>query len=193
METKENNYFLIKDFIDKDFVEFIQSYFFLRIRAGQAKLGDPQVANSYAFYGDPLSDTILQNSCDAIGKIVGKKVLPTYSYVRLYEKGAELVNHQDRPSCELSATLALGIPEGEEINPIYFSKNEDKSDAVKILLEPGDLCIYKGCDLWHWRPPFTQKWYLQAFLHYVYEDGSYTSTIYDYRPYLGMPEGSRRV
>ena len=46
-----------------------------------------------------------------------------------------------------------------------FSKNEDGSNASEIKLNPGDLCLYRGCDLYHWRPPFTQRWYLQSFLH----------------------------
>lgn len=80
---------------------------------------------------------------------------------------------------------SLGIPNETPINPIYFSTKEDRSDAVEILLEPGDLCLYRGCDLYHWRPPFEQDWYLQAFLHYVNADGENKNNIYDGRLILG--------
>ena len=186
MSFKENGYHVIKNFLDKDFVLFIQDYFFLRIKAGHAGLDDKQAPFAYSFYSDPLIETILEASTEALSEISGFKLLPTYTYSRLYGVGDELVIHRDRPSCEMSATLALGLPEGEQINPIYFSKNEDRSDAVEIILEPGDLCLYRGCDLYHWRPEFTQKWYLQAFLHYVNADGPYANHIYDQRPYLGM-------
>ena len=186
MTFQEKGYQIIRNFLDEDFVKFIQEYFYLRIRAGHAVLGDEQAENSYVFYGDPLIETVLSSSCDALSDIVGYKLLPTYSYTRLYGKGDELKNHRDRPSCESSATLALGVPDGEEISPIYFSQNEDRSDAVKIILEPGDLCLYRGCDLYHWREPFTQEWYLQAFLHYVNADGPYKDHIYDKRSYLGV-------
>ena len=43
----------------------------------------------------------------------------------------------------------------------------NKTNPTEINLNPGDLCLYRGCDLWHWREVFTQKWYLQSFLHYV--------------------------
>jgi len=59
-------------------------------------------------------------------------------------------------------------------------------NPAEINLNPGDLCLYRGCDLWHWREVFAQKWYLQAFLHYVNADGAYKDNLYDGRPYLGM-------
>jgi len=186
MNFKENGYFVIRNFLDKNFVDFINQYFFTRIRSGTACVGDSQAPNSYSFYGDPLMDTILAESAKKLSEIAEYSLLPTYTYTRLYGKGDELVIHRDRPSCELSATLALGIPEGEPINPIYFSRTEDKKDAVQIELHPGDLCLYHGCDLYHWRSPFTQKWYLQSFLHYVNADGEYKNNLYDGRPYLGM-------
>jgi hypothetical protein len=186
MNFKENGYYVIRNFINEDFVEFINQYFFTRINAGQAQLGDGQAPNSYIFYGDPLMDTILGESVEKLSEIAEYSLLPTYTYTRLYGKGDELLIHRDRPSCELSATLSLGIPKGEEISPIYFSKNEDKSNPIEIKLNPGDLCLYHGCDLYHWREPFTQKWYLQAFLHYVNANGPYKGNLYDGRPYLGM-------
>jgi hypothetical protein len=187
MTFKEKNYQIIRGFLEPDFVKFINQYFFTRINAGQAIIGDPQAPNCYGFYSDPLMETILGEATEKLSKVAGYSLLPCYTFTRLYGKGDELTIHQDRPSCELSATLSLGIPDGEEINPIYFSKNEDKSDAIEIKLNPGDLCLYHGCDLYHWRPPFTQKWYLQSFLHYVNADGPYKEYLYDKRKYLAMP------
>lgn len=186
MTFKEEGYQIVRNFIDEDFTLFIQDYFHLRIKAGHADTNDGQAIFSHSFYSDPLIETILEASCESLSEISGFKLLPTYSYTRLYGNGDELVKHRDRPSCEISATLSLGIPNGENINPIYFSQNEDGSNAKEILLRPGDLCLYQGCELYHWRPPFTQKWYLQAFLHYINADGPYKEYIYDKRPYLGV-------
>lgn len=201
MSFKEKGYHVIRNFLDPDFVAFINQYFFTRINAGQAILGDDQSPNSYSFYGDPLMDTILGESAEKLSEISEYKLLPTYTYTRLYGKGDELKIHRDRPSCELSGTLCLGIPEGEEVSPIYFASNifDNESckwrldipkpkDSIAIYLNPGDLCLYHGCDLWHWREPFIQRWYLQSFLHYVNAEGPHKDFLYDKRSYLGMPK-----
>lgn len=186
MNFCNDGYQIVRNFLDEEFCLFIQDYFYLRIKAGHADTTDAQAPFAYSFYSDPLIETILEGSCEALSEISGFKLLPTYSYTRLYGTGDELVKHRDRPSCEISATLALGIPNGEDVNPIYFTRNEDGSNPVEIILKPGDLCLYRGCELYHWRPPITQKWYLQAFLHYVNAEGPYKDNIYDKRPYLGV-------
>ena len=185
MSFQKNGFEVVKNFLDPEFISFIQEYFFVRINAQQATI-DSQAPLSYSFYADPLIETILGKSCDALTEISGINLLPQYSYVRLYKQKEELIIHKDRPSCEISATLSLGFSDDEGVNPIYFSKNENKTDAIKIKLNSGDLCLYRGCDLYHWRPPFKNSWYLQAFLHYVDKNGPYKDQIYDERPFLGM-------
>ena len=42
--------------------------------------------------------------CQKTLALIGKEVLPTYSYARLYTEGEILSKHKDRPSCEISVT-----------------------------------------------------------------------------------------
>jgi len=184
MSFKENGYLVIRNFLDKDFLDFVQDYFFIRVKSGKSSKNDSQVPGAYCFYSDPLCETILDRSCKELSEKIKINLLPTYSYTRIYLKGNELTKHRDRSSCEISATLSLA--HDGEVSPIYFSKNEDESDSVEILLNPGDICIYRGCDLWHWRKPFENNWYLQTFLHYVDSDGQYKDFIYDKRSFLGI-------
>jgi signal peptidase I len=188
MTFNKNGYEVIKQFIEKDFVEFTQDYFSLKINSGDMDLDDPQAKGNYTWYGDPLIETILQNSCEPIGNIIGVKIVPTYCFTRLYNKGDVLKKHLDRSSCEISATLSLGYSDDSSPNPICFSNNID--EIVEIYLEPGDLCVYRGCDLYHWRPPIQNTWLLQSFLHFVDGEGQYKNFIYDGREYLGFPKVS---
>ena len=64
--------------------------------------------NSYAKYGDRLMETLLVKTIDVMQRKTGLKLVPTYSYTRLYRKGNILRRHKDRPSCEISTTLNLG-------------------------------------------------------------------------------------
>jgi hypothetical protein len=49
MTFKEEGYQIIRDFLEPDFVKFVNQYFFTRINAGQAVIGDEQAPNSYIF------------------------------------------------------------------------------------------------------------------------------------------------
>ena len=160
---------------------------------------DPQVPNSYAKYADRLMETLLIKTIPVMQKKTGLKLVPTYAYCRLYKNGNILRRHKDRPSCEISTTLCLGgdpwaifiDPTGAD-NVIDEYKNIHKPNApkgVKVLLKSGDMIIYSGCELEHWREPFQGKLCGQVFLHYNHADGPFAKTnLLDKRPLLGIPK-----
>lgn len=142
---------------------------------------DDQCPMSDAIYGDPIFDNILQNFAKPIGNAVGRQLLPTYTYARIYRPGEILKKHKDRPSCEISATLTLGY-DAKSVWPIFF----DEEKCTPVNLEPGELAVYKGCDVVHWRTPFKGNWHVQVFLHYVDANGPYKDHYRDGRPDFGM-------
>ena len=103
-----------------------------------------------------------------------------------HKKGDVLARHKDRYSCEISTTLNLG---GDSW-PIYLDPTGKQGQAgVKVDLKQGDMLIYSGCDLEHWREEFTGKDCGQVFLHYNHADGRFAKTnLYDKRPILGIPK-----
>ena len=142
-------------------------------------------------------ETLLVKTIEVMQKKTGLKLVPTYSYTRLYRKGNILQRHKDRPSCEISTTLNLGgdnwpifiDPTGSD-NVIDEYKGIHKPNApkgVKVDLKPGDMLIYSGCELEHWREPFEGNLCGQVFLHYNHADGPFAkSNLYDKRPMLGI-------
>lgn len=158
--------------------ELTQHMFNLREQGVLVK--DDQCPLSDAVYGDPVFDQLLANFAEPIGKQVGRRLLPTYTYARIYYPGEVLKKHKDRPSCEISATLTLGF-KAKSNWPIYF--DEDKE--IMVELEPGELAVYKGTEVCHWRRPFKGDWHVQVFLHYVDADGPYADHAYDGRGKLG--------
>lgn len=184
-EFKEKGYLVVRNFIPKELCRFSQVYYKIRQDALQYDI-DHQCPESKSFYADPFCETLLLTSCKKLSEVTGLNLLPTYSYTRVYAKKDELVIHRDRPECQYSATLCLGRPLNEEISPIYMSKTDNVKDASELMLEEGDLCIYMGDRMYHWRKPFEQTWYLQTFLHYVDKDGQYGNRLYDGRRTLGI-------
>jgi len=136
--------------------------------------GDEQIRKSYSYYSLPVCNILLGRLTEKISKAAGKTLKPTYSYCRVCLKGAELKPHKDRPSCEYSVTLNLSQTHQW---PIYMGKR-------KVMQEPGDGVIYKGCEIEHWRPEFLGDEYVQVFLHYVDADGPYKDYTYDVKKEL---------
>ena len=114
--------------------------------------------------------SLLLKKVPLMEKETGLKLFPTYAFWRLYTLLSELKSHKDRPSCEVSVTVMLGSDNTPW--PIFM---EDQP----VDLNPGDACIYLGCDLKHWRKPFQGDWHLQTFLHYVDQNGPYAEYKFD--------------
>ena len=65
---------------------------------------------------------------------------------------------------------------------------ETDQAGIKINLNPGDMLIYSGCDLEHWREEFKGKNCGQVFLHYNKANSKKAEQNYlDKRPLLGTP------
>ena len=189
------NYFLLK----RDAVEFMYKN---NIHAESSLLGtwkDKQIPNTYSHYADFVMETLLVKMLPVMKEHTGLDLIPTYSYARAYKKGDILKRHKDRPSCEISTTLNLGgdkwsifiDPTGSD-NVIDEYKNIHKPNATKgeeVVLEVGDMLVYSGCELEHWREPFKGKLCGQVFLHYNHANGPFAkSNLYDKRPLLGIPK-----
>ena len=211
---KKKKYQVIRGALSKELSNFIFNYMMLqrdavdhmkkeqRVNPANPFIGtriDHQVPGAYSKYGDWVMETLLQYMRPIMKEKTGMDLVPTYSYTRLYEKGNILRRHKDRPSCEISTTLHLG---GDEW-PIFldptggdFVINEDAQTikpgapkGVRVDLKVGDMLIYSGCDLEHWREPFEGTVCSQVFLHYNHANGPFATTnLYDKRPMLGIPK-----
>ena len=186
------NYKVVKEAISFELANFLYNYFLLKREAVQYMyntnmiydsgiLGtwkDEQIPNTYSIYGDPVFDTLLMKVLPIMNRETGLEVVPTYSYARIYKKGDILHKHKDRPSCEISTTLNLG---GDPW-PIFL-------EGKQVDLDVGDMLIYEGCKLEHWREPFEGEHCGQVFLHYNDANGQFKDiNIFDGRDKLGTPK-----
>jgi len=197
---KEDKYEVIKEAISKEMAEFIYQYFCNKRKVTRlffdAKYisqfnddwgvwNDQQIPETYSHYGDLVMETLLGNFKECMETKTGIKLNPTYSYARIYKNGDILKRHKDRYSCEVSTTMHLG---GDEWSIFLEPSGEEGKDGKEIKLQAGDMLMYKGCDLEHWREPFEGENCGQVFLHYndatkeTAEDNKF-----DGRPFLGLP------
>lgn len=151
--------------------------------------GDEQVPKAYSFHRTFCTESLLMTMLPFMEAQTNKKLYPTYSYGRIYFQDAILNIHKDRPSCEYSATVALET-NGQPWE-IYFQGLDGKVNSV--LLNDGDLCIYLGTEVHHWREKFNGNKYMQLFLHYVDKNGPHVEWAYDKRPMLGAPSADSQM
>jgi len=202
MSFKKNKYIIINKAISNDLAVFLANYFSMKkqvydtccktryISPFEALLGcyeneKEQVPFTYSCYSDIAMETLLLKCQPKMEKATGLKLFPAYSYARIYKKGDELKRHKDRFSCEISTTMNLG---GDDW-PIFLEPSgKEGKKGIKVDLKPGDMLVYSGCELEHWRNKFKGKECVQVFLHY---NNSKTpgavENIFDKRPQLGLP------
>ena len=200
MSFKKNKYEVMKKVISTEIADFAFAYFLNKRRTARFLFdqkyispfteywgvwNDEQVPNTYSHYADLVMETLLQKVQPLMEKYTGLKLSPTYAYARIYKKGDILARHKDRFSCEISTTLNLG---GDSW-PIYLDPTGKKEQAgIKVDLKPGDMLIYSGCELEHWREEFTGKDCAQVFLHYNKKGSKMAKeNEFDKRPFLGLP------
>ncbi len=203
MSFKKNNYIILKNVISKELASFLFNYFYLKRQAAHTMYikkyipmesdlmgtwNDQQVANTYSVYGDIAFETLLLKLQGLVEKETNLKLYPNYAYGRIYMKNDVLKRHIDRFSCEISTTLNLG----GDLWPIFINpkpvKEITNSKGIKVDLLPGDMLVYKGNILEHWRDSFNGEECGQVFLHYtnVKTKGA-KENIFDRRPHLGLP------
>ena len=204
-EFDKNNYIVIKKALDPKIAEFVYNYFLMKRQVARTMLdtkyispfeegwgtwADEQIPNTYSHYCDIAMDTLLLKTQPIMEKHTGMKLIPTYSYSRIYKKGDVLHRHKDRYSCEISTTMNLG---GDDW-PIYLEPSgKEDMKGIKVDLKPGDMLVYSGCELEHWRNKFKGKECVQVFLHYNNrKTPGARDNMFDKRPHLGLPSWFKR-
>jgi len=202
MKFKTNKYVIVKNVINKDLFLFLYNYLIMKKQVydtclnkqfispfetllGSYENSDQQIPNTYSCYADISMETLLLKIQPIMEKETGLKLHPSYTYARIYKKGDILHRHKDRFSCEISATMNLG---GDDW-PIYLEPSGKKGQkGIKVNLNPGDMLIYRGCELEHWREKFEGDECVQVFLHYNdVKSIDSEKNMFDQRLHLGLP------
>lgn len=211
MSFQKNKYIVLRKIISLKLAKFITQYFLLKRKVARKLFderyisqfttefgvwNDDQVPETYSHYSDIVMETLLSWVQPIMEKHIGSKLSPTYSYARIYKNGDVLERHKDRFSCEVSTTMNLG---GDPW-PIYLDPTNTEvhlentpykilgNKGIKVDLKPGDMLVYSGCALEHWREKFQGKDCVQVFLHYNKADSKKAKeNEFDKRPHLGLP------
>lgn len=129
---------------------------------------------------------------DNLRGVLDFQLTETYSYTRKYARGAFLKSHTDRPSCEISATICLDYKTDDNTpwkiwvqnDQNYIDRLEDQEQiyretqmlphrertGISVSLEPGDVLLYQGPNIPHWRDYLLGDYSYHMFLHFIRSD-----------------------
>jgi hypothetical protein len=208
-----NGYVVIRNIVDVNIATLMYAYVIEQAQRSNFKYindylkydaewdgtwSDGQVPGSFSKYGDPLFDILLNQLSVQLSQMSGRNLEPTYSYFRLYKNGDVLARHRDRPSCEISATLCLGhnitnVDKNKYLDynwPMWVQSKDGQE--LPVGLNPGDLILYKGCEIDHWREEYMGLNHAQVFLHFNDAEGPYANK-WDGRQQLSIPKIFQRM
>jgi len=198
----KNKYTTLRSVLNEQTATLIKNTFYLKKKALRTHLdkkyispfsndwgtfGDDQSSlETFCLYGDPLSDSLLTILKPLLEKECGYSLKETYSYMRIYAKGCELEKHKDRLSCDISASLCVD----DNVWPLFLE--DKKGNIQEINLKKGDMIMYRGHDLKHWREPNPFETHAQIFIHFISSKTKQKKEVdrtqyCDGRPHLGLP------
>lgn len=197
MKFKRNKYGVLRKVVSKELANFLFNYSILKKNVHKklvddrylspytkwyGTLNDEQVPNTYSHYADIAMEVLLATLKEKMEKVTGLNLVETYSFFRVYKKGDILERHIDRNSCAVSTTINLG---GDPWSIYIDPTGKTGQQGVQINLNQGDMLVYSGCELEHWREEFEGDMCSQVFLHYNINNEQ--ALEYDTRPFLGLP------
>lgn len=174
-EFRLKHFVVVRDFLEPDLTRFLTSYFrALRVNESASTDVDRTSLNTKS---DACGDTVLYTVKNRVEQHTGLCLLPSFSIVRMYNKGDKLGRHKDGPANEVGVTICI---DRDMDWPLLV---DDYKTRHEIILNPGDALIFKGSKLEHWRDRYRGERQAQLLLGYVRADGQYTE-----RAYFGYPE-----
>lgn len=191
---QKNGFVTLKNLLRPEIIQLLQMQFKLMEQTtyhlndidinDKHRFSDPLVGHSFTFYNAHCFEALLPLLQEKVEQVVEKKLYPTYSYGRIMYAGASMPKHTDRESCEFSISLCISE---DKANPYPLWIEDFSGQPHSLHLTPGDMVLYKGRELHHWRDVYQGQEQMQTFLHYVDVDGPYAHQKFDKRVQLGLP------
>jgi len=153
------------------------------------------IGKSDGAYCSPWGVALNRYLCDKLRGVLDIDIRETYSYTRKYDRGAYLSSHRDRPACEISTTVCLDYQTDDGKPWVIWvdnSKNWVDHDVTKtmqeqtqgipnrqrksipISLEVGDVLVYQGPNVAHWRDYLIGDYSYHIFCHFFNAEGMFS-------------------
>lgn len=124
---------------------------------------DNQVKRRRSKHNAVLMRAVHQQLAALVQSVADEQLKPSYCYLSVYPQGSELVRHTDRPQCRWNASITFART-SKDCWPIYV---EGPRGVQAISAELGEVVVYRGTDVPHWRKPLPEGTATVCFFHFV--------------------------
>ena len=93
---KDNGYLIIPKILSGELLDFIGIHAYNKARIEGINPDDDQIPNTPSFYGDWVMENLSDFLLPKIESAAGMKLLPTYTFFRVYKAGDILKKHIDK-------------------------------------------------------------------------------------------------
>lgn len=179
-EFWQRGYCVIEDLLDRSKLDLATASLAHAMKAfPMRERNSGCVFKAHDEYSPAIGEMLLRHCRPVFEQAIGRKLLESFAYWRVYDEGAELKRHFDRVGCEISATMTLACDPADFDWPIMVE--DIQSNQRAISLKPGTALLYQGHKVAHWRLPFTGTSQMQLLFHYVLADGEFAGRTFDGR------------
>jgi hypothetical protein len=184
---ENGGYAEVPEMVSNDILIILKAMNRMIIKNGYLRQEDPKfIEDARGKHGLQISELLLLYFKHHYSLILGKNLIPTYSYTRIYKMDSGLPKHTDRPSCQYSITLNIGASSPEPW-PFFCQAKTPGAIESKIYNKLYSPIIYMGEEVTHWRDKLEKEHSTHVFLHYVDgDDEKYRPYWYDKRKFIGQ-------
>lgn len=167
---------------------------------GAEGITESSFRKSYSSHSAPHSVSLNRYMKNRLSEVLTIPLLETYAFSRKYLRGAMLGAHTDRPSCEISCTFPLayatddrkpwkiwvnnernwvGVDQKEQYASSAAIPPAQRKNCRSVSLEVGDVLLYQGPNIVHWRDTLQGDFSYHVFCHYVAGQGVLKNVAWD--------------
>ncbi|HUC61243.1 MAG TPA: hypothetical protein VMF53_04740 [Alphaproteobacteria bacterium] len=140
--------------LSRDEAERAAAYWW-RLQEHGLLIGRSTENDRFSINNDPLGRALLHRLTPSIEALIGHKLRESYSYATVYEPGAVLDSHRDRPQCQYTVSVLLDFlptpSDGRSPWPLEVEL-EAGAEPARYYQGIGDGVLFLGRALAHGRP-----------------------------------------
>lgn len=179
----KKGFVVVRDFVGKEICALLKEYVDQQAPLEMIEPTPSASRGSYGEYGTPLGDALLKLLVPRVTGVVGKAVVPSFSFLRIYGPGERLEVHRDRDACEIC--VSLHFARWTNVKSAVLEKWPLFCNNEPVMCRLADAIVFNGINVNHWRNPLPDSSCGILMLHYVHLDGKYKDEAKDRRDFLG--------